>query len=214
MPKKDTISSYHNTFLKSLLDIAFILAATFFTFPIMILIAVLIKLSTPELVFYKQKRVGLKGKVFEILKFRTMVPHSEKKLTKLRNLNEADGPVFKIYNDPRYTPLGKFLAHTGLDELPQLLNVFRGEMSFVGPRPLPTYEANRLTRKQKLRELVKPGITSSWVIRGSHSLKFNHWMKLDLQYVENASIFTDIEIIFKTIKNMLTQFLNEIQHLK
>ena len=123
---------------------------------------------------------------------------SEKLQNKYRSINEADGPVFKIYNDPRLTPIGKILSQTGLDEIPQLINVLKGDMSIVGPRPLPVEEAKKLTKTQKIRQLVNPGITSSWVVEGSHSLSFKKWMELDKDYVENANLTTDITISVKT----------------
>jgi lipopolysaccharide/colanic/teichoic acid biosynthesis glycosyltransferase len=114
------------------------------------------------------------------------------------HLNEADGPVFKIRNDPRFVGIGRLLARTGLDETPQLINVIKGEMSLVGPRPLPIKEAKKLTQAQKVRELIKPGITSSWVVEGSHSLKFKKWMQLDKEYVLKAYFLKDLVILFKT----------------
>ncbi len=117
----------------------------------------------------------------------------------LRHLNEADGPVFKIRDDPRFTKIGKFLARIGLDELPQLINVIKGEMSLVGPRPLPVAEAIKLNQSQKIRELINPGITSSWAIKGTHSMKFNEWMRLDKQHILKASLLSDINILFKTL---------------
>ena len=133
-----------------------------------------------------------------MIKFRTMKVGSEKLQNKYRSINEADGPVFKIYNDPRLTPIGKILSQTGLDEIPQLINVLKGDMSIVGPRPLPVEEAKKLTKTQKIRQLVNPGITSSWVVEGSHSLSFKKWMELDKDYVENANLTTDITISVKT----------------
>lgn len=117
---------------------------------------------------------------------------------KYQKLNEVDGPVFKIRNDPRFTKFGKILSMPGLDELPQFFNVLKGEMSLVGPRPLPVNEARQLTIKQKQRELIKPGSTSSWIVGGAHSLSFREWMGLDLEYIQNASFVTDIEILLKT----------------
>lgn len=127
-----------------------------------------------------------------------MVTNADKIQNRFKNLNEADGPVFKIQNDPRFTKFGKILSKTGLDELPQLINVVKGEMSLVGPRPLPVSEAIKLTKQQKIRELVKPGITSGWVTGGSHQMPFEKWMKLDADYVQNATFTTDISIIYKT----------------
>lgn len=127
-----------------------------------------------------------------------MYEGAERDQKKYAHLNEADGPVFKIRDDPRFVGIGKFLAHTGLDELPQLINVIKGDMSMVGPRPLPVTEAKKLTKAQKVRELVKPGITSSWVVSGAHSLSFETWMKLDKDYIESASLTTDLSILLKT----------------
>ena len=142
--------------------------------------------------------------------FRTMYEGADRNQKKYAHLNEADGPVFKIMDDPRFVGIGKFLARTGLDELPQLINVIRGEMSLVGPRPLPVSEAKKLTEAQKVRELVKPGMTSSWVISGAHSLSFAEWMKLDRIYVENASFLTDLSILIKTSEIVLKQILKQM----
>ena len=127
-----------------------------------------------------------------------MVSGAERLKWRYRHLNEADGSVFKIRNDPRFTKVGKFLAKTGLDELPQFINVLKGDMSLVGPRPLPVNEAKKLTKKQKARTLVRPGITSSWVVEGTHVLSFEKWMQLDREYIRRASIGKDIEILLKT----------------
>jgi lipopolysaccharide/colanic/teichoic acid biosynthesis glycosyltransferase len=128
-----------------------------------------------------------------------MIPNAERIKPRLKKQNQADGLVFKIRDDPRFTKFGKLLSRTGLDELPQMINVLKGEMSMVGPRPLPVKEAFRLTREQKIRELVKPGITSSWVIGGSHKLSFKKWMSLDRKYVENATFVSDLSIIKDTV---------------
>ena len=134
---------------------------------------------------------------------------TEKEQKNLKHLNEADGPVFKIYNDPRYTKFGKILARTGLDELPQLINVLKGEMSWVGPRPCPVYEAKKLNLTQKVRELVNPGITSSWVTSGAHKLKFSQWMKLDAEYIKTGTLATDLSILFKTVGMVFTLVLRK-----
>ena len=162
-------------------------------------------------VIFRQKRVGKGGKVFTVYKFRTMRKGAERQRDRLLKLNEVDGPVFKIYNDPRYTKIGKILAHTGLDELPQLLNVLKGEMSLVGPRPFPIYEAELLSMREKVRQLVKPGITSSWIISGSHQLKFNEWMQLDKEYVLKATLGQDISILLKTGLIILKSSLNQVR---
>jgi len=124
---------------------------------------------------------------------------AEKDRSKFLPLNQANGPVFKIANDPRFTKFGKDLARSGLDELPQLVNVLRGEMSLVGPRPLPVPEVQKMKGSDRIREQVKPGMTSTWVIKGSHKLKFNEWMRLDRQYVKSANILTDFEVIGRTL---------------
>lgn len=123
--------------------------------------------------------------------------------------NEADGPVFKIYNDPRYYPFGKFLSHTGLDELPQLWNVLKGEMALIGPRPLPEYEANILTIQQKKRLTIQPGIISPWVLEGYHSKPFAHWMKSDLDYIKKKSFIYDIRLSMRMVPYLVNLILRE-----
>lgn len=137
-----------------------------------------------------------------------MIDNASGLQSQIANLNEADGPVFKIYNDPRYTPFGEWLSHTGLDELPQLMNIFRGEMDFVGPRPLPIDETKQIPNKYITRFSVLPGITSSWVIKGSHKLTFEEWMELDLHYINSKSITNDLIIAVQTISLMVKQFFN------
>lgn len=169
------------------------------TLPLWIIFYFLIKLTTSGSFLFKQKRLGKNKKPFFIYKFRTMVENAESLKSKIYHLNEADSPVFKIQDDPRYTRIGKFLAHTGLDELPQLINIVKGEMAFVGPRPLPTDEANKIPKKYERRFSVLPGITSLWVIRGAGHSSFNQWMKDDLEYIKNKNFFYDLKIIFQTI---------------
>ena len=194
-----TISNYHSSPTKRTLDITFSTICLIITSPLVLLISLLIKLTSDGDVFFLQKRTGKNGKVFIIIKFRTMIPNAERIKPRLKKQNQADGLVFKIRDDPRFTKFGKLLSRTGLDELPQMINVLKGEMSMVGPRPLPVKEAFRLTREQKIRELVKPGITSSWVIGGSHKLSFKKWMSLDRKYVENATFVSDLSIIKDTV---------------
>lgn len=128
-----------------------------------------------------------------------MVEGAEMLLKKYRSLNESDGPAFKIKEDPRFTRFGRYLSRTGLDELPQFINVLKGEMSIVGPRPLPVKEAKKIPRRFRIREKIKPGCTSSWVVEGSHRLKFTKWMSLDRYYVLHGTFITDLTIIFKTM---------------
>ncbi|OGG02906.1 hypothetical protein A2W14_00115 [Candidatus Gottesmanbacteria bacterium RBG_16_37_8] len=137
--------------------------------------------------------------IFTLYKIRTMVKNAEKFKNKYRSLNEADGPVFKIRNDPRYTQVGRFLAYYGLDELPQLINIIKGEMSFVGPRPLPVEEALKIPKRYNMRFSVLPGITSSWVVAGAHKLSFRRWMEKDMEYIRKKSIWYDLKIILQTI---------------
>ena len=128
-----------------------------------------------------------------------MVHQAEKKKKIYMHLNEADGPVFKIKNDPRYTKIGKIISRLGLDELPQLINIIKGEMRFIGPRPLPVKEARQILPKYEKRFSVLPGITSLWVVTGGHSLSFKEWMELDIFYVKHKSLILDIVIITRTV---------------
>ncbi|HUC94799.1 MAG TPA: sugar transferase [Candidatus Saccharimonadales bacterium] len=193
------ISKFNNSPAKRSLDVVVSTFSLLITSPLILLITILIRLSSQGPVFFLQKRTGKNGKVFKIIKFRTMVANAARIQSRYKKMNEADGPVFKIRDDPRFTKFGKLLSRTGFDELPQMINVLRGEMSIVGPRPLPINEVHKLTAKQRIRELVKPGVTSSWVIAGSHELSFKEWMDLDRKYVEKASLTGDLLIILKTI---------------
>ncbi len=166
--------------------------------PLWILFYVLIKVNSEGPVIFKQKRMGKDKKAFVMFKFRTMVKNAEKLKSKYAKVNEVDGPVFKIKDDPRFTGFGKILSHTGLDELPQLINIVRGEMAFVGPRPLPLEEGKHVPKPYEARFSVLPGVTSPWVLKGQHKLHFNQWMKLDVEYVNNRSAISDSEIALKT----------------
>ena len=167
----------------------------------MLVIAALIKLTSPGPVFFRQQRSGLNGAPFSIFKFRTMVTNAEQFQHELATMNEMTGPVFKVTNDPRVTPLGKFLRKSSLDELPQLLNVLRGEMSLVGPRPLPVNEVKRFNDLAHRRRLsVKPGLTCLWQVQGRNKISdFKEWVRLDLEYIDNWSIWLDIAILLRTI---------------
>jgi len=149
-------------------------------------------------ILFKQKRLGKDKKVFVMYKFRTMVENAEDLKPKVYSLNEADGPVFKIRNDPRYTKIGKFLSHTGLDELPQIINVLKGDMALVGPRPLPVDEAKKIPKKYERRFSVLPGMTSLWILKGAHKLSFDEWMSLDLNYIKKKSLWYDSLILGKS----------------
>jgi len=189
--------------IKRALDFLLSLTLLIIVAPVLILTAILIKLTSPGPVFFIQKRIGLNKRVFHIYKFRTMVPDAEKKLRDVEHLNEVSGPVFKIKNDPRVTPLGKFLRKTSIDELPQLFNILNGDMSLVGPRPLQLRDYELLTEAgedwQRCRFSVRPGITCLWQVSGRSSLPFHKWMELDLQYVRNWSLWLDMQILARTI---------------
>lgn len=172
--------------------------------PIMLVIAVLIKITSKGPIIFRQERVGLRGRKFYIYKFRTMVQNAEELKAQLESLNESDGPAFKIKNDPRITLIGRFLRKSGLDELPQLFNVLKGEMSLIGPRPPLPSEVEKYERWHLRRLSVKPGITCTWqIIPNRNEVVFDKWMKLDIQYIESWSIKKDFQLLFKTIKTVL-----------
>ena len=140
-----------------------------------------------------------------------MVKNAEDLKTKYLSLNQASGPVFKIRDDPRYTKLGKFLSHTGLDELPQLVNILKGNMSLVGPRPLPISEEIRITDQyQTIRRSVKPGFTSSWLLNGSHKISFTKWMELDIEDIQKSELIYDLTVLMKTFLLAIKMFLTEL----
>ncbi|MCX7824455.1 MAG: sugar transferase [Verrucomicrobiae bacterium] len=168
--------------------------------PLMLLIALAIRLTSPGPILFRQERCGLRGRVFTMLKFRSMVSDAAQRQSELAAINEMDGPVFKIANDPRVTPLGRFLRRTSLDELPQLINVLKGELSLVGPRPLPVYEIKRFKDPWQRRRLsMKPGMTCLWQIAGRNKIGFEEWMRLDLEYIDSWSLWLDLKILLKTI---------------
>jgi lipopolysaccharide/colanic/teichoic acid biosynthesis glycosyltransferase len=176
--------------------------------PFLCILFILIKITSKGPFIFKQLRSGKDKKPFWIYKIRTMKQNAESLKKKILRLNEAEWPVFKIRDDPRYTKIGKILSRSGFDEIPQLINVITGEMTFVGPRPLPVDEAIRVPEKYKQRFSVLPGITSNWVVAGSHNLSFRRWMEMDIEYIHNKSFLYDLIISFKTlnllIKNILT----------
>jgi exopolysaccharide biosynthesis polyprenyl glycosylphosphotransferase len=192
--------------LKHVLDFVLSLAALILLSPLLVLLALLIKITSPGPVLFRQERSGLNGRPFTIYKFRTMVSDAEQRQAELVAMNEMNGPAFKITNDPRITPLGKFLRKFSLDELPQLWNVLRGEMSLVGPRPLPVDEIKRLNDLAHRRRLsVKPGLTCLWQISGRNNVKdFKDWVRLDLEYIDNWSLGLDLKILCRTVPVVLT----------
>lgn len=186
------------------LDVALSLAMLLVISPFLVAIALMVKLSSRGPVLFRQERIGRNKRRFFIYKFRTMVPNAEKLQPALEGLNEATGPVFKIRNDPRVTALGRVLRRTSFDELPQLFNVLRGDMSLVGPRPLPVRDYQGFDQDwQRRRFSVRPGITCLWQVNGRSNISFDHWMKLDLQYLDEWSIWLDIKILAQTIPAVL-----------
>ncbi len=197
----DIPSNSLSLILKSMGDIYFSILAVILLIPVFLTIAIIIRAGSKGPVFFRQERIGLRGRKFKLFKFRTMVVDAEEQLKKLQARNEADGPVFKIKDDPRITRVGLFLRKTGLDELPQLMNVVRGEMSLVGPRPPLEDEVNQYERWQLRRLSVKPGITCTWqIVPDRHDVSFEQWMELDLHYIDNWNLRKDLELFFKTVK--------------
>jgi exopolysaccharide biosynthesis polyprenyl glycosylphosphotransferase len=192
---------------KQLLDFfgALVLLVLLIVIPVIPLIALAIKLTSPGPVLFRQKRSGINGTPFTIYKFRTMGTNAEQFKHELEAMNEMTGPVFKVTNDPRITPIGKLLRKYSLDELPQLFNVLRGEMSLVGPRPLPVDEVRRFDNLAHRRRLsVKPGLTCLWQISGRNEITdFKDWVRLDLQYIDHWTIWLDLKILFLTIPVVL-----------
>jgi len=158
------------------------------------------KISSPGPILFIQKRAGLFGKPFLFYKFRTMYNNAEQRKDELRRFNMMKGPVFKIKDDPRIFPLGRFLRKTSIDEIPQIINILKGQMSFIGPRPLPIEETEQVEEWQKRRFYMKPGLTCLWQINGRSNISdFNEWAKLDLHYIDNWSLRLDLKIFLKTI---------------
>jgi exopolysaccharide biosynthesis polyprenyl glycosylphosphotransferase len=189
---------------KQLLDIFISSLLLIMLAPIFLIVAILIKLDSTGPVFFVQERVGLNKRRFRMYKFRTMAGDAEKRQSDLESLNEAEGPVFKIKNDPRVTRLGRFLRKASIDELPQFLNVLKGDMSLVGPRPLPIRDYQGFDQDWVRRRFsVRPGITCLWQINGRSSVSFQEWMELDLHYIDHWSFWLDVKVIAKTIPAVL-----------
>jgi exopolysaccharide biosynthesis polyprenyl glycosylphosphotransferase len=189
---------------KRAIDLSMSLAAIIILAPLLLVIAALIKVTSPGSVFFQQKRVGLNKRQFTMYKFRTMVPDAEKIQETLQHLNEMTGPVFKIKNDPRITPIGRILRKTSIDELPQLFNVLKGDMSLVGPRAMSVRDYQSFNEDwQRRRFSVPPGITCLWQIKGRNSLPFEQWMELDMEYIDSWSIWLDLQILARTIPAVL-----------
>jgi exopolysaccharide biosynthesis polyprenyl glycosylphosphotransferase len=190
--------------VKRAVDFCLALVALVAVSPVMILAAALIKLTSPGPVFFTQKRIGQNKRRFSIYKFRSMTVDAEARMKQIEHLNEQKGPVFKIKHDPRITPVGRFLRKTSIDELPQLFNVLRGDMSLVGPRPMSVRDYELFSEDWHRRRFsVRPGITCLWQVAGRNSIPFEQWMELDMQYIDKWSLWLDIKILAKTIPAVL-----------
>lgn len=193
----------YSAFIKRVFDFTGSTVLIFLCIPFWIVVPLLIKSSSPGTVFFRQERVGKFGKKFTLYKFRSMHENAEKMQASLMHLNEMDGPAFKIKEDPRQTPTGKILRKYSLDELPQLFNVFRGDISLVGPRPAKEGEVIQYRPQERRRLSVVQGITCIWQVSGRNDIKFDEWMKLDLMYIDNWSSVQDFKILFKTVPAVL-----------
>ena len=167
--------------------------------PILLIVAIAIRIDSKGPIIFKQDRVGKDGKIFSMYKFRSMIVNAEELKAKLETKNEMSGPMFKMKNDPRITKVGRFIRKTSIDELPQLINVIKGDMSLVGPRPSLPKEVEQFSPWMLERLKVKPGITCYWQVMGRNNIAFEEWMKLDVKYVHEMNYWLDIKLIFKTI---------------
>lgn len=186
-------------FVKRVFDVVLSVLALAIAAPLMLLISVLIATLSPGPILYRQTRCGVGGRRFMLYKFRTMVVGADQMRANLECHNELEGPVFKMANDPRCTPVGRWLRKFSLDEIPQLWNILRGDMSFVGPRPPLPEEVEKYETWQRRRLRMRPGLTCLWALEGRNNVRFHRWMQLDLLYIENWSLWLDLKILIKTI---------------
>lgn len=185
---------------KRLIDIVGSLCGIILLSPLFLIVAILIKLEDPKgKVFFAQERNGKYPKTFKMYKFRSMVHNAEDLLKDLMDRNEQTGPVFKINDDPRITKVGKVIRRTSIDELPQLFNVLKGDMSLVGPRPPIPHEVDQYNSYQMQRLAVKPGLTCIWQVSGRNNIGFDEWVEMDIEYIKRRSLWLDIKLIFKTV---------------
>lgn len=185
--------------IKRVIDVVCSFVGVLVLSPLFIIIAIIIKFTSKGPVFFSQKRVGRDGKEFDMYKFRSMVVNAEELKEKLVAQNEMSGPMFKMKDDPRVTKVGKFIRKTSIDELPQLWNVLKGDMSLVGPRPSLPKEVAQFEDWMYRRLEVKPGLTCYWQVSGRNNIDFEDWMKLDIKYVDERNLWIDIRLIFKTV---------------
>jgi len=199
-------ASHLKLYLKDGIEKVFALFLLLFTLPIILVFSILVKVTSTGPIFFKQLRVGLHGRKFYQYKIRSMVVNADEIKEELNSLNEQNGPVFKIKNDPRITKVGKFMRKYSIDELPQLFNILLGSMSLIGPRPLPVSEVDQFAEDfLHRRHSMKPGVTGLWQVSGRNSIKdFNDWVKLDMEYIDNWSFVLDAKIVFKTFSTVLS----------
>lgn len=198
------IHPYYSSQEKAIFDRLLAVVAILLSLPILLAVSLTVLVTIGQPVFYIQNRQGLNKKSFKMYKFRTMRLGAHKEQSALQKLNQAPGPMFKIFDDPRFIGAGKWLSKSGLDELPQLFNVLAGDMSFVGPRPLPVAEAQKLGKDWDFRHLVKPGVFSEWTIAENRHRSLNDWQKLDLLTLSRGGWFYDLGIINKTLLKSLS----------
>jgi exopolysaccharide biosynthesis polyprenyl glycosylphosphotransferase len=191
-------------FFKRIFDIVLSFTSLVILSPLLLVMAAMIKITSPGPVLFQQTRCGLGGRRFTLYKFRSMINNAEQMRAELHQLNELDGPVFKISDDPRITTVGRWLRRFSLDELPQLWNIFSGEMSFVGPRPAVPEEVDQYEDWQRRRLRMRPGLTCIWVLEGRSHVDFNRWMQLDLKYIDTWSLWLDTKIFLRTIPIVLS----------
>ncbi len=189
--------------IKRLMDIVCSMLGLIVLFPVLLITAVAILIEDGSPIIFTQQRNGLNGRVFRMYKFRSMCKNAPELHASLLEQNESDGPAFKMKDDPRITKVGKFIRKTSIDELPQLVNILKGDMSIVGPRPLPTYETEQCTDYQNQRLLVRPGLTCYWQCSGRSDIPFDEWMEMDLRYVQEANLWVDCKMIFVTVWTVL-----------
>lgn len=199
--------SHYDLYLitKRIIDVVGALVAFTLFLPFWPIVALAIRLDSPGSVFYKQQRVGYQGRTFPMLKFRSMIDGADSMQRNLLHLNETTGPVFKIRKDPRLTRVGAFLRRTSLDEIPQFINILVGDMSLVGPRPLPVDQVDLTIPEQKERTRVLPGLTCLWQINGRSQIQYEDWMKMDLEYIYQRTLGLDLQILIKTIPAVLSR---------
>ena len=198
-----TVTDEFQLFIKRAFDVIVSSIGLIVLSPVLLLVAIVIKVTSPGPALFAQQRMGVNGRKFTLYKFRTMRKDAHERRAEVEKLNEMDGPVFKIKNDPRVTPVGRFLRKLSIDEFPQIFNVFIGHMSLVGPRPPLSDEVVQYEPWQRRRLSMRPGITCLWQVSGRNKVDFKQWMKLDLEYIDTWSLWLDFKILMKTVPVVL-----------